>query len=147
MRGVGAFYLFLGAFNTPFVIEARLPAQYPNLGVPVSSAAAQALVDTWFLFGLEMGVVGAALIYFSRSPVRHLALVWTVIVLEVVRGVLDDLYLIARGNDAVFYSGFAVVHLVIIGTGIAFARGARRTSASAVAAAPAPGQSPRSDSV
>lgn len=135
MRTVGAFYLLLSIFNLPFVVEARLPMQYPNLGVPLGSSAAQALVDMWFMFGLELGVVGAALIYFSRSPVRHLALVWTVIALEVVRGILDDLYLIARGHDAVFYGGFAVVHLIIILTGIAFARGAARTSAAADAKA------------
>ncbi|HEV2126221.1 MAG TPA: BphX family protein [Chloroflexota bacterium] len=131
MRTVGAFYLFLGIFNLPFVVQARLLGQYPNLGVPVDSAAARALVDTWFMFGLEMGVVGAALVFFSRNPVRHLALVWTVIALEVVRGVADDLYLIARGQDAVFYGSFALVHLAIIITGIVFARRALGTSAAA----------------
>jgi hypothetical protein len=128
MRAVGAFYLVLGVFNTPPVINARLPAQYPDLGVPVDSVPAQALVDTWFMFGLEIAVIGAALIYFSGNPVRHIALVWTVIALEVVRGVLDDLYLIARGYDALFYGVFALVHLVIIVTGVIFALQASRTA-------------------
>lgn len=54
-----------------------------------------------------------------------------VIALEVVRGVLDDLYLIARGHDAVFYGGFAMVHLAIIITGVVFARRALRTRGAA----------------
>jgi hypothetical protein len=35
---------------------------------------------------------------------------------------VDDVYLIAHGYDAVSYLVFIVVHLIIIGTGIMFAR-------------------------
>ena len=129
MRGVGAFYLLLGAINLPFAVEARLPSQYPNLGLAAGSPAAQALADTWFMFGLEVGVVGAALVYFSGNPIRHLSLVWTVVALELVRGVADDLYMIARGHDAVFYGVFGLIHLLIISTGIVFVRRALRVRA------------------
>lgn len=128
MRAVGGFYLLLGLFNTPPVISARLPSQYPELGVAVTSAPAQALVDVWFMFGLEVAVIGAALLLFSRSPLQHVALVWTVIGLELVRGVFDDLYLIARGADPVFYGVFALVHLAIIVTGVVLTRRAQHGS-------------------
>jgi hypothetical protein len=38
--------------------------------------------------------------------------------------VLDDLYLIARGYDAVGYSVFIVIHLIIIASGVWAARAA-----------------------
>ncbi len=125
MRIVGGFYLVMGAFNTPPVIQARFGAQYAELGLAVDSPAAQALVDVWFMFGLEVAVIGAALLYFSSDPARHLALVWTVLGLELVRGVVDDLYLIARGYDPRIYGLWVLIHLVIIVTGVAAIRGSR----------------------
>jgi hypothetical protein len=122
MRIVGAFYVVMGVFNTPWIIEARLTTQYPNLGVATDSNAARALVDTWFMFGLEVMVIGVALLYFSRDPARHIALVWTVIGLEIVRGIFDDLYLLARGYDVAIYSGWIVIHLIIIVTGVVAVR-------------------------
>ena len=119
MRAVGAFYLLLSVFNTPWIIEQRLPSQYPNLGVPVGSNAAQAVIDTWFMFGLDLLVIGLALLYFSRNPLRHVALVWTVMGLEFVRGVLDDIYLITvRGETPLAYAIWIPIHLTVIATGI-----------------------------
>lgn len=119
MRFVGGWYLLMAAFNTPPVIEARFGMQYEHLNLAVESAPAQALLDVWFMFGLEVGVIGAALVYFSRDPGRHVALVWTVIGLEAVRGIVDDLYLIGRGYDPILYIGWIVIHLVVILTGLA----------------------------
>ncbi|MEX2599767.1 MAG: BphX family protein [Dehalococcoidia bacterium] len=130
MRIVGGFYVAMGLFNTPFIIQARLPVQYPDLGVAVESAAAQALMDVWFMFGLEAMVIGAALLYFSRDPLRHAALVWTVLSLELVRGIADDLYLLARGYDPLIYSGWILIHSVIIITGVIFLRQALQSNAS-----------------
>jgi hypothetical protein len=138
MRIVGAFYVVMGLFNTPWIIEARLTTQYPNLGVAADSNAARALVDTWFMFGLEVMVIGVALLYFSRDPARHIALVWTVIGLEIVRGIVDDLYLIARGYDVAIYSGWIVIHLIIIVTGlVALRRAQHPTHARATTESPA----------
>jgi hypothetical protein len=119
MRGVGAFYVLMGLFNTPLIIEARLPAQYPDLGVATDSIAARALIDTWFMFGLEVIVIGLALIYFSRDPDRHVALIWTVIGLELIRGIADDIYLLGRGYEPAFiYFIWILIHTVIILTGL-----------------------------
>lgn len=40
------------------------------------------------------------------------------------QGVLDDIYLIARGYDAVGYAVFIVIHIAIIVTGVLAARAA-----------------------
>jgi hypothetical protein len=132
MRIVGAFYILMALFNTPPVIEARFETQYPDIGVPVESAAAQALVDTWFMFGLEAGVIGLALLWCARNPMRHLGIAWLVIALEAVRGIADDLYLIARGYDTAIYAGWIVIHLVIIVTGVIAIRRAGREVKSSV---------------
>ena len=118
MRIVGGFYVLLGLFNTPPVIVARFPAQYPDLGVAVDSMPAQALVDVWFMFGLEVAVIGVALLIAARNPARHLALVWTVLALEVIRGIADDLYLLVRGYEVAPYVIWIVVHTAIVGTGL-----------------------------
>lgn len=118
MRIVGSFYVALGLFNTPPVIAARFPAQYPDLGVTVDSMPAQTLVDVWFMFGLEVAVIGVALLIAARNPARHLALVWTVLALEVVRGIADDVYMLARGYEVAFYVIWIVLHAVIVVTGL-----------------------------
>lgn len=124
MRIVGGFYVLLGLFNTPPVISARFAAQYPDLGLAVDSAAAQALVDVWFMFGLEVAVIGVALVWLSRDPLRALPLVWVVLGLELVRGVADDPYLLVRGYDPVVYLGWIVIHLAIVVTGLLSIRSA-----------------------
>lgn len=61
----------------------------------------------------------------SRDPLKHVSIVWQVVALEAVRGVLDDIYMIARGYAAPVYAGFIVLHLIIIATGIACVRRAQ----------------------
>lgn len=127
MRIVGGFYILLALFNTPPVIAARFASQYPALELAVDSAAAQALIDVWFMFGLEVAVIGVALVWLSRDPLRALPLVWVVLALELVRGIADDLYLLARGYDPVVYLVWIVLHLVIVVTGLLSIRAVRRT--------------------
>jgi len=62
------------------------------------------------------------LILFSRIPFQALSLVYTVIGLEIVRGIVDDIYMMMRGYSVGFYLGFITVHLLIIVTGLAFSR-------------------------
>ena len=42
--------------------------------------------------------------------------------LEVVRGITDDLYLIAQGYDAIISTAWIVLHLVIVVSGVVLAR-------------------------
>lgn len=123
MRIVGGFYILLAIQNLPFIVSSRISTQYPALDAPVESVAVQALIDMWFLFGVEIGVVGLMLLIASRAPVKNKILVQTVLALELLRGVAIDLYWVAKGDYVEgFYIGFAIVHAVIIVTGWLFLR-------------------------
>ena len=47
-----------------------------------------------------------------------MSVVRLVVALEIVRGILDDVYMILQGYAAPFYLGFTPIQLVIIVTGI-----------------------------
>ena len=124
-RIVGAVYVLLGVGFFPPINEARLPFMLP-LDVAETTIAYKAIVDWTFFFGLDMLVIGAFLLYASRDPLKHLNLVWLIVWLEAIRGVLADIYYIARGYASTpVYVGFIVFHLIIIATGIAAARAAK----------------------
>lgn len=122
MRLVGGFYIFLAVINLPPVRANGFLSMFPELAGQQILLAFELLIDTWVMFGLELGVIGVMLIVFSRAPLQALSLVYTVIGLEIVRGVLDDIYMITRGYPVGFYIGFIAVHLLIIVTGLAFSR-------------------------
>ena len=121
LRIVGAFYLLLTLMNlwflffNPKVIGDQLP-------FPANDLTIRAFSDAWLTFILELGVIGAMMMYAARDPAKSIILVQTVIALEVVRGILDDIYLIARGYDLGGYLAFIVLHLIIIVTGVLFLR-------------------------
>ncbi len=136
MRIVGGFYLLLFVGTLPaisFPTQSRI-GPYPGLAELADTVAFELLVETWFTFGLELAVIGVMLIYASRDPVRNIILSQTVIGLELVRGIVDDLWLIATGHPAGFLIGFIVVHIVIIVPGLIFMRQAKREAALAAAA-------------
>lgn len=124
-RAVGAIYVLLGIGFIPFVNAARIPLMLPGFDAPAGGIAYRGLLDFSFMFGLDLLVIGGFLLHASRDPLRHVPIVWLIVALEAVRGILDDIYMIARGYAAPVYVGFIVLHLVIIGTGIAFARQAQ----------------------
>ena len=118
MRIVGTLYLFVAGASLPFGTGpgSALP------GIPFDQQYPQRLEDLQFLNGLIYGVLGAALLFASREPRRNLILVWTVILLEIVRGLLGDAYLLGRGAPGYSYLILLLIHLVIMATGIEFAR-------------------------
>jgi hypothetical protein len=65
----------------------------------------------------------------ARNPRRYLGAVWLLVWLELLHGVLDDIYLIARGYDMVGYLVFIAIHLAIIVTGVLFGRQAEAEAA------------------
>lgn len=121
-RAVGAIYVLLGIGFIPVVNAARIPLMLPGFDAPAGGTAYRGLLDFSFMFGLDLLVIGLYLLYASRDPLRHVSIVWLVVALEAVRGILDDIYMIARGYDALVYGAFIVLHLVIIATGITFVR-------------------------
>lgn len=64
------------------------------------------------------------MLWASRDPRRYLGAVWLLVWLELLPGVLDDIYLIARGYDATGYIAFIAIHIAIIVTGVWAARAA-----------------------
>lgn len=123
LRIVGAFYLLLtglnlyGIFINPQFFRDILPFAANDLNVAI-----KAYVDAWFAFILELGVLGAMMLYASRDPVSSRILVLTVIWAEVFRGIVDDAFLISRGYSAAEYIPFIVLHLIIIVTGLVILR-------------------------
>lgn len=120
MVGVAVIYLLLFANLASLVIfPNRLTQLSPTFDAPVTSVAAQATIDALLMFGLELAVVAAVLLWAARNPLQHVVLVWLVIGSELVRGILDDLYLILF-REYVFekiYYGFIALHVIIIATG------------------------------
>lgn len=97
MRAVGLLYLLMA-----FVIlipQVPIRAEGPP-GIMDQIAAgnpvARFCVDTWIMFGPYIGVVGAALLAFSRTPETARALAFTVLTLEFFGGIGIDVHKLAR---------------------------------------------------
>lgn len=127
MVGVGVIYLLL-AVNLSSVLfpPERLYQFFPPFDAAPDSVAFAVAADLAFLFALSHGVIGAYLLWGSRRPREYAVLVPLLIALELVVGIVDDLYLIFLRDypvDAVYY-GFIVLHVVIIVTGyVVYPRG------------------------
>lgn len=120
MRIVGVFYLLLAIRLLPVINAGQFAAGLRNFTASPNSTEFKAIVDWMFTFGLDLGVVGALLLIAARDPLKNLILVQLVIAQEALRGVVADLWFISRGWVVTsFYVGFIIVHLLIIGTGLA----------------------------
>ena len=130
MRLAGALYILQAVIAAIVLLPIQVLAPAGTLAaVAAGDRTAKLLVDTWVLFGLEVGTVGAALLVASRSPERAIVLVWTVIGLEFLRGIGHDVYMLARGYEATGLVVWIVIHTVLIVTGLLFLRGARSVGA------------------
>ncbi|MCC7362123.1 MAG: BphX family protein [Anaerolineales bacterium] len=123
-RIFGGFYLLLAVMNLYGVLlnPAILGSTLGEASLPVTPDTIQAFVDGWSPFAFELLGIGTFALWASRNPRRYLGAAWLFIWLEFTHGVLDDLYLIARGYSAIGYAAFIVVHLIIIATGVWAAR-------------------------
>ena len=118
MRIVGGFYLL--QFVMTAIVRAPIRAMSPEGTLALEAAGdplARFLVDTWIGFGLESAAIGIGLLVASRFPSLAGPLVWTVIVIEVAKGIIFDVYMITRGYDVFGFVGWIVIHSIIIGTG------------------------------
>ena len=126
-RIVGAFYLLLTLVNLYGIF---INPQFYRDGFGIANdLALKTFIDAWMAFVMDMLVIGAFLLWASRNPLKHLSVVWFVVWMEVFHGIVDDMFLIARGYDATFYTVFSVIHLIIIVTGVMFARQAPKETA------------------
>lgn len=129
-RIVGAFYLLLALMNMYFVlINPAFAGEMTTFPFPTTNDTLMAFVDGWSPFAFEILGIATFMLWASFNPRRYLGAAWLLVWLEFTHGVLDDIYLIARGYDAVGYSIFIVIHLIIIVTGVLFVRQAEAESA------------------
>lgn len=127
LRIVGAFYLLLFVMAVFVRLPIRAFGPEGTLALAASGdPIATFVVDTWVMFGLELGVIGIALIAASWYIGQARLLVWTVIGLELVRGIVDDIYMIASGYEPGGFIGWIVIHSVIIVSGVVALRAAGR---------------------
>jgi hypothetical protein len=130
MRVVGVLYLVNAIMMA--LVRAPIRSAGPE-GVLASAAAgeptARFLVDTWVGFGLEVAAIGLTLLFFARSPRAAIALAWAVIGIELSRGIVYDLYMIARGYELAVYLPWIVIHAVVIATGLRAVAGITRSAA------------------
>ena len=118
MRAVGTFYLLLFVIGAIIKLPVEQTLGQAGIMLDQTNLAHRFLVDTWVMFALELGVIGAALWYFSGQAYQARPLIWTVLGLEVVRGIADDIYMLIRGYQPAFYIGWIVIHTIIIVTGV-----------------------------
>lgn len=126
LRVVGVFYLVQFVLNV--FVQAPIRAMGPKGALDQAAAGdplARFLVDTWVISGLEVGAIGAALLLASRRPEQASVLVWTIIGIELARGIIADIYMVARGNDVVVAAIWIVIHSAVIVTGFAVLRSSR----------------------
>jgi hypothetical protein len=119
MRVVGAFYVL--QFVMVALVRAPIRAQAPAdtlARAAAGDALANFVIDTWVTFGLEMFAIGVGLMVASRMVEAARPLVWTVIGIEILRGIAADVYLLARGNDATVPVVWMVIHSVVIVTAL-----------------------------
>lgn len=129
-RIVGGFYLLLALMNMYFVLfnpgGVTSAATFP---FPVTADTTMAFIDGWSAFAFEILGIATFMLWASRNPRRYLGAVWLLVWLELLHGVVDDVYLIVRGYDAVSYAVFIAIHIAIIITGVWAARAAEAEAA------------------
>ena len=125
-RIVGVVYVGLGVSWLPFANAPKLEQVIPGFDGPFGGTAYNGFLDWMVVFGLEMIVVGAFLIYSSWKPLKNLPLVWLVVALSAIRGIADDIYMIVQGYPVASNLAFIALHTAVIVTGVLFARSATR---------------------
>lgn len=121
LRLVGGFYLLLAL--TSLRVLSVDPQMFGAMNPFAADASAlRAFADAWLIFVLEMGVLGAIMLYYARDSAHNRILVLTVSILELIRGAGGDLLWMSRGWPTTNYIPFMIVHLIIAGTGLFFLR-------------------------
>ena len=127
-RIVGVFYLLLTLMNIYFLFFGGGSQMFTDtLPAPMNDEplAVRAFMDAWLVFVFELGVLGAMALVASRAPLKNRIMAWVIIWAEVFRGIVADAIWIGRGYSATSYAVFIIIHLIIIITGVLFARQAK----------------------
>ena len=135
-RIVGGFYLLLAIMNMygTFVNQDFFRQALPYAD---NELAVKAFVIGWSPFAFEIMGLATFMLWASRDSGKYIGAVWLIVWLELLHGVIDDVYLITNGFNAGEYIPFIVIHLIIIVTGIWVAQKAQvATSTTVPATAP-----------
>lgn len=133
-RVSGAVYLILGLSWLPPLTAATLAQKIPDFDGPAGGTAAGGFGDWMLVFSLDLLVLGVFLLIGSRRPIAWLPLLWLTLALGLVRGIADDVYMIARGYPPLPFIGFIALHAAIIVWGLLAWRGVRRRAGAPLSA-------------
>ncbi len=125
LRIVGGFYALLALMNMNLVLfnpSAVSMMLGPTLPFVVTADTTMAFVDGWSPFAFVTLGIATFMLWASRNPRRYLGAVWLLVWLQLLHGVVTDIYLIVRGYSAVAFFSFIVVWIIIIVTGVSFVR-------------------------
>ena len=119
MQVIGVFYV------AQFVMMAIVRAPIRTFGpsgtlarADDGDALAEFVVDTWTIFGLEVLAVGVVLLVATRRRALASGAIYTVLAIEVTRGIVADLFMVARGVQVAGYLVWIVIHSAVIATGV-----------------------------
>lgn len=118
MRVTGVLYLAMCAAS---LMGAPIRAEGPSGALERASAGdptARFLVNTWVALGVLLGVLGAALLYFSRVPEDARALAWTIVAVEFTWGIPVDVFKILRGQKKAPSIVWILIHAIVGGAGL-----------------------------
>ena len=127
MHVVGAFYV--AQFVGMAIVRAPIRTFGPGgtlARADDGDALANFVVDTWTTFALEVLAVGVVLLIATRRGELARGAVYTVLAIEISRGLIADTYMIARGIHVAGYLVWIVIHSAVLVTGILALRSARR---------------------
>jgi hypothetical protein len=125
LRIVGGFYALLALMNMNLVLfnpSAVSMMLGPTLPFVVTADTTMAFVDGWSPFAFVTLGIATFMFWALRNPRRYLGAVWLLVWLQLLHGVVTDIYLIVRGYSAVAFFSFIVVWIIIIVTGVSFVR-------------------------
>lgn len=112
---LGMWYLLLSLMNLYMMFLGGEQGQkllIDSIPFPANEWVVRAFVDGWSPFLFDMIGIATFCLWASRSPRKYLGAVWLIVWLELLHGILDDMFLIARGYDAASYIGFSFIHLL-----------------------------------
>ena len=130
MQIVGTFYLL------QFVMLVIVRAPIRTFGPPGTLDRARAgdelaefALDTWTFFGLEILAVGIVLLLATRWSELAPGAIVTVLAIEISRGIVADLYQVARGVHVAGYLVWIAIHTTVLLSGVLCRHDARRRAA------------------
>lgn len=119
MQVVGAFYV--AQFVAMAIVRAPIRTFGPSGTLDKADhgdALAKFVIDTWTTFALEVLAVGVILLVASRRGDLARGAIYTVLAIEISRGLIADSYMIARGIHVGGYLIWIAIHATVLITGI-----------------------------